>query len=334
MDSDIELSQEITQIVKDIEDLKIQGATAVAENSFRGIKLFLEGYTKMDVHRDVFLSEVEKVGLKLVKARPNEPLARNGLKYLLNNFKIKHPDDTSIEDMRVHLTEIMDDFIKLLSDAKSKIVEQGVGEFKGINGLMTHCHSSTVENVIKGIVATKKEEEWFTIIATETRPRYQGRITVKNLADAGIESLMIVDGAVTSFLAGDWKASDISGDWGDWDVPVEAVFIGCDQINVGGDTINKVGSYGIALSAYSASKPLYVVGTILKLDPSSIYDRPKIEMRKPEEVWKDAPESVRIINPAFEIVPHQYITGFVTEFGILKPEEVEKALGDNYDWMY
>lgn len=330
----MEISPKIQQIINDIESIKIQGATAVAEAVFDGIKIFLEEYSGDTKHKDVFISEVEKIGLQLAKARPNEPLARNGLKYLLNTYQIKYPQDETIEDIRTHMLLIMDEFIKLLNEAKARIVENGVKQFSNFKGVMTHCHSSTVENVLKGIVGTKKEKEWFTIIATETRPRYQGRITAKNLTDAGLEVLMIVDSAVTSFLAGDWKASDIDGDWGDWDIPVDAVFVGCDQINYGGNTINKVGSYGVALSAYYAGKPVYVVGTILKLDPSSIYDMPRIEMRDPKEIWPEAPEKLRIINPAFEIIPKGFITGFVTEFGVLKPEELEVKLSENYGWLY
>lgn len=327
----MDLPTKVTQIIKDIEDIKIQGATAVAVASFEGIKIFLQEYKNLDENIEVFMMNVEKAGLALVNARPNEPLARNGLRYLLSQFKLKHPDTTDVATARDTLINLMNDFIELLTSAKEKIVDVGVEEFKGLNGILTHCHSSTVENVCKGIVAEKKEKEWFSIVATETRPRYQGRITVKNLAEAGLETLMIVDDAVTSFLAGEFE---ITGDWGGWEIPVDAVFIGCDEILFDGRTINKVGSYAVALAAYHTSKPLYVMGTILKLNPSTIYDIPRIEMRDPKEIWAEAPDSVRIINPAFEIVPKEFITGFVTEFGIVKPDEVEKLMSDKYGWMY
>jgi ribose 1,5-bisphosphate isomerase len=331
----MEVPAKVAKIVKDIEEIKIQGATAVAEATFRGIKLYIEQYQK-DSPREVFLADVEKIGLKLAKARPNEPLATNGLKYLLRMFRIKHPELEDIEDIKKGLIEEMTEFEEILDKAKADIVDVGVENFGHLDGVLTHCHSSTVENIIAGIVNSKKESEWFSVIATETRPRYQGRITAGNLAERDIEVIMIVDNAVTSFLAGDWSADEIYGDWGDWDIPVDAVFIGCDEIGVYGDTINKVGSYGVALAAYFTSKPLYVMGTILKLDPSSVYEKQKIEMRHTDEVWEDAPEDedLKIINPAFEIIPHEFITGFVTEFGVLKPDELEEVIGKNYDWIW
>ncbi|MEA3357747.1 MAG: translation initiation factor eIF-2B [Patescibacteria group bacterium] len=332
----MKLPEEIKRIIKDIEDIKIQGATAVAESSFEGIKIFIREYDDLEKPVEVFLSEVEKVGLQLVNARPNEPLARNGLKYLLNTYRITNPNVKKVTEAREGLIKVMDQFINLLAGAKSRIVEVGTKEFASLNNVLTHCHSSTVENVFKGIAeqktdvaqktttkkSPKQDTNHFRVVATETRPRYQGRITTKNLVEAGLDVTMITDSAVTSFLAGNWG------------MPIDAVFVGCDEIMFHGDMINKIGSYGICLSSYYTNKPVYVVGTLLKLDPSTVYDTPKIEMRDAHEVWPEAPDGLNIINPAFEIVPHEFVTGFVTEFGVIKPADVEKKLGEHYDWMW
>jgi ribose 1,5-bisphosphate isomerase len=328
------MEDKVQQIIKDIKEIKIQGATAVAEATFDGLKEYLSHYDATSKPFGAFVSDIERVGYSLATARPNEPLALNGLKFVMTMFKIRNPGLTDVETARKALIDLIDEFIRLLDDSKKKIVEYGIKEFSGLDGVMTHCHSSSVEKLIKGIVDSKGPHEWFSVVLTETRPRYQGRITAKNLTDIGIESLMIVDGAVTGFLAGNWKGSDISGDWGQWDIPVDAVFIGCDQIMFNGDTINKIGSYGIALSCYYTSKPLYVVGPLLKMDPSTIYKNPKIEIRDPKEIWKEAPDKLKILNPSFEIVPHQLITGFVTEFGVLKPDEIDEKFGDNYQWIW
>ena len=328
------MKDKIQQIKKDIKDIKIQGATAVAEAAFDGLKEYLSHYDATSKPFGVFVSDIEKIGYRLATARPNEPLARNGFKFVMSMFKIRNPGLTDVETARKSLIDLIDEFKKMLDDSKEKLVEYGIKEFSDLNGVMTHCHSSSVEKLIKGVVDSKGPGEWFSVVLTETRPRYQGRITAKNLTDIGIESLMIVDSAVTGFLAGNWKGSEISGDWGQWDIPVDAVFIGCDQIMFNGDTINKIGSYGIALSSYYTNKPLYVVGPLLKMDPSTVYKNPKIEIRDPKEIWKEAPDKLKILNPSFEIVPHQLITGFVTEFGVLKPDEIDEKFGDNYQWIW
>ncbi len=316
-----ETALKIDQIVKDIEDIKIQGATAVAESSFEGIKLFLESYDPNEPSFDKYMADVEKVGLRLVNARPNEPLARNGFKYVFNGFRTKYPNVHTVAEAKTIMLQLMSESMNILQVAKDKIVKLAVDNFFGYKGILTHCHSSTVEAICKGIAA-KRGEEGFSVVATETRPVYQGRITATNLFKAGLDVKLIVDNAVTSFLVGDQH------------VPIDAVFIGCDEITVRGDTLNKVGSYSVALSAYYANKPLYVVGTILKLDPSTIYDDPEIEMRDSKEVWPEAPAGLKIINPAFELIPHDFITGFVTEQGILKPEQLETELSKAYGQLW
>lgn len=328
------MEEKVNKIIQDIKTIRIQGATAVAEATFDGIKEYLKNYDATSKPFGTFTSDVERVGYSLATARPNEPLARNGLKYLMSMFKIRNPGIRDVEEAKKDLIDIIDEYFRILGKTKEKIIEHGVKEFSQFNGVLTHCHSSTVELLIKGIVASKGPHEWFNVVLTETRPLYQGRITAKNLTDIGIKSLMIVDSAVAGFLAGRWKGSDVSGDWEGWEIPVDAVFIGCDQIMFNGDTINKIGSYGVALASYYTSKPLYVVGPLLKMDPTTIYRTPEIEIRDPQEIWPEAPMELKILNPAFEIIPHQLISGFVTEFGILKPDKIDEAFGDNYQWIW
>lgn len=328
------MTEKVESIIKDIKEIKIQGATNVAIATFEGIKEHLNSSTDVTKPFGTFVSEVERVGYSLANARPNEPLAKNGLKYMMTMFKIRNPGLDDVAVAKEKLADLADEFLRMIEDSKVKIVEEGIKEFGGLSGVMTHCHSSTVEHVIEGIVEKKNPGEWFNVVLTETRPRYQGRITAKNLTDSGIESLMIVDSAVTGFLAGKWKGSDVSGDWDNWEIPVDAVFIGADQIMFNGDTINKVGSYGIALACYYTNKPIYVVGPLLKMDPTTVYRSPKVEVRDPKEIWADAPEKLKMLNPAFEIIPHQLITGFITEFGLLKPDEIDEKFGDTYQWIW
>lgn len=316
-----EAQAKISQVVKDIEELKVQGATAVAESSFQALKLFLQSYEDDPAKLDLFLAEFEKTGLSLVNARQNEPLARNGLKFVLNKFKTENGFIKTVPEAVGIMTGLMDRFMQMLVEAKSLIVQSSLPEMSKLNGIMTHCHSTTVENLCIE-VNKARAGKGFSVVATETRPMFQGRTTATNLFNAGVDVKLIIDAAVASFLVGDWN------------IPVDAVLIGCDEILSTGDVVNKVGSYAVALSAYHAGKPLYVFGTMLKMDPSTVYDRPEIEMRDSKEVWAEAPAGLKIVNPAFEVVPHDLITGFITERGIVKPEEIERAVSDAYGLIW
>jgi methylthioribose-1-phosphate isomerase len=111
---------------------------------------------------------------------------------------------------------------------------------------------------------------------------------------------------------------------------IDAVIIGCDAIKLNGDIINKVGSYSIARAAYDNKIPVYIAGNLLKTD---IHDTIQIETRSGTEVWPDRPEGIDIINFAFDQVPAKFLTGIITEFGIIKPNEVEDVVKKEYPRM-
>ena len=101
-----------------------------------------------------------------------------------------------------------------------------------------------------------------------------------------------------------------------------------------GYCINKIGSWGIAMAAHQAGKPLYVVTPLLKIDHDSAYHSIKIEVREDEELWTEAPKGLEMYNPAFEVVDSGLITGFITEFGILKPEEIGNMVRKEFPWLF
>jgi len=51
-------------------------------------------------------------------------------------------------------------------------------------------------------------------------------------------------------------------------------------------------------------------------------------------LWHDAPKNLKMFNPAFEIVDANLITGFMTEFGIIKPDEISGIVKSKYSWLF
>ena len=309
--------KQILEIEKDIKELNIQGATNVAIATLEGMKIFIEESNISD--KEMFYNELERVGYKLANARLNEPLARNGVKYVTFQFKKKRDDLHSINDMKQQLLDFCDDYLFKISDSKRSIVELGVPYVKHFENVLTHCHSSTAVSILKGIAQGNSS---FDVFCTETRPLFQGRTTAKSLLEDGISTTMIADSAAESFVIG--RGS----------VPIDAVFIGCDQITLDGYCINKIGSWGIGMAANLASKPLYVVSPLLKVDPYIKAKDISIEIREDDELWSEAPKELKMFNPAFEIVDAKLITGFMTEFGIIKPEEIHDIVKAKYTWLF
>jgi ribose 1,5-bisphosphate isomerase len=269
---------------------------------------------KQKIHDEFF-----EVGSKLSKARLNEPLAENGVKFVRYFFDKEFPVLPEVSTMKQRLDGFCEEYLEMISESKKNIVEKSKEYLKNYDNIFTHCHSSTVETLIKELAQGDKE---FEVVCTETRPRLQGRITAKNLVNAGIKTTMITDSAADSFIINRGN------------VLVDAIFIGCDQIVKGGHVINKIGSWSIAISAHYADKPVYIITPLLKMEIDSYKGKVEIEVREDTEIWPDAPKGLEIYNPAFEIVDNVLITGFVTEFGIVKPSEVDAVVMEKYPWIF
>jgi len=309
------IPDQIRQVYDDIVSIKVQGATNVALATFHAI----EEWARATDIKDwlMFKDRAYAYATMLANARPNEPLAKNGVKFMFTQLVMRHNDIHDVKSGMQVMIELAAEYTELLKESKRQIVVHGVSALNHPKVVFTHCHSSTAEAIITGV----NQESKLTVIATETRPLYQGRITATNLLKAGVKTVMIVDGAAPYFIKDDTN------------LPVDAVLLGADEISIFGDTVNKVGSFSMGLSSYFASKPLYVVTPSLKLDLTTAYAPIKLEMRDGKEIWPEAPEGLEIINPAFDIVPHQFITGFITEFGVIKPVELEDKVRRAYEWV-
>jgi len=112
---------------------------------------------------------------------------------------------------------------------------------------------------------------------------------------------------------------------------IDAVILGCDALKLDGSVINKIGSYSICAAAFDNKIPVYIAGNLLKSDT---HDDIHIETRLGAEVWPDMPEGLEIINFAFDQVPPRFVTGIITEFGIIKPDKLEAAARKHYPWMF
>ncbi len=312
--------KEIQQIRKDIEDLKIQGATNIAISTFEGMKLFLSNKWGNDSIKDLVKSSIE-VGEYLANARENEPLARNGVIFIKIKSQNLFMESIDIKKAQDRLITFIDEYLDMISSSKKLIVENSVDDLRDFENVLTHCHSSTAVDLLKGMAKSKKKDD-FGVVCTETRPNFQGRITAKALVEARIDTILIADSAAESFAIGRGSR------------PIDAIFLGCDQFTKDGYMINKIGSWGIAMAAHYADKPVYVVTPLLKMDPYISASQIEIEVREDKELWNDAPKGLDMFNPAFEIVDKSLITGYVTEEGILEPKELEKVVKEKYTWLF
>lgn len=298
----------VDETASKISRLEIQGATNIATSAVEALR------------RELFeVKSVEEASLvlgkgvsTLVEARDTEPMLRNGLKYMQSHVESEWVDKASF-DASVETSSRA--ILTLFKDAKNKIVEIGAQRIRDGHTILTHCHSSTVTETL---VKAHKEGKNIRVIQTETRPKNQGRITARELVEAGIDTTMIVDSATRHFV----KESDI-------------VLVGCDAITSEGNVLNKIGTSQAALSAFEARTPFYVLSSLLKFDPVTVYgEYVTIEERDSQELWENPPKGLKIRNPAFDVTRRDYISGLISEEGIISPHSVLEAVHRRYDWVF
>jgi len=103
------------------------------------------------------------------------------------------------------------------------------------------------------------------------------------------------------------------------------VIVGADRIAANGDTANKIGTYSLAVLASVHGIPFYVAAPTTTIDLKiSSGDEIPVEERDGSEIRtfmnvKLVSDEVPVYNPAFDITPAKYITGIITEKGIISP---------------
>ncbi|MEP7117333.1 MAG: S-methyl-5-thioribose-1-phosphate isomerase, partial [Acidobacteriota bacterium] len=176
--------------------------------------------------------------------------------------------------------------------------------------ILTHCNAGalatagygTALGVVRGAVEAGKRVQVF---ADETRPFLQGaRLTAWELVKDGIATTVITDSMAAAMMAAGH---------------VNVVVVGADRIAANGDAANKIGTYGVAILAHAHGIPFYVAAPWSTIDlATSTGAGIPIEERAAKEVTHLAgtqitPDGAAVRNPAFDVTPHRYLTGIITE---------------------
>jgi ribose 1,5-bisphosphate isomerase len=303
------IMEKIREAAKIIKSMEIQGATNVALTALKAIVDHLKSME--NTGRDQILAEISEAKKLLFASRETEPFMRNAIRYV--EWSLKHKDRTN-SGFPEMVQKVSDEFVETFRAARRKITEVGTKRITNGSQVLTHCHSSAVSEILQ---TSKANGVDFKLYLTETRPRYQGRITAREMAEAGVDTTMLVDSAVRTILN-----------------RVDIVLVGSDAITSEGNVINKIGTSLIALAAQEARTPFYVATELFKFDPQTIHgDFEVIEERSPDEIWTDPPEGLKIRNPAFDVTRREYIHGIICEEGMISPHSVVEAVRRRYPWI-
>jgi methylthioribose-1-phosphate isomerase len=288
-----------SEVAASIKDMTVRGAPAIGVAAAYGMLL---------ATRDG--SELEAAGRLLKSTRPTAHDLFYAVDFMLDAARSgRDPEEAA----RSYADSIV--------DKCRKIGEYGEPLIKDGANIMTHCNAGALATVDYGTALAPMRAAWnkgrkMFVYVSETRPRLQGmKLTAYELLNEGIPHAIIPDGASGHFMR----------------KGVDAVIVGADRIAANGDFANKIGTYEKAVLAKELGIPFYTAAPISTFD-FSIEDGTQIpiEDRSEDEVTmidghRIAPQGCRALNPSFDMTPNRYVTGIITEIGIVKPNEVGKV---------
>jgi ribose 1,5-bisphosphate isomerase len=293
----------VNTAVNDIKLMKVRGAAAIAKYAASILhRVAEEAAAKTSEELYKILESTSKL---LLESRPTAVSLPNGIRFVMNQTKETLEKKVSLNEFRREVMEAAENFTERAERAVDKIALYGAKRMEEGNTIMTHCNSSAVIAILKKAYSDGKN---FKVFVTETRPRFQGRITAKQLGEIGIETHMIVDSGVRYYIN-----------------EIDMVMVGADAIAANGSVVNKIGTSMIALAAHEARTRFIVAAETFKLSPETLLGEPVwIEERDSNEVISS--EEINKIpfchvhNPSFDVTPPEYIDAIITEEGIIPPQ--------------
>ncbi len=298
------------QMAEAITTMIVRGAPAIGVAAALGAALGAREIQTTST--ESFLSEFKTVTHVLAKTRPtavNLFWALQRMESFAATFS-----GTSVEALKDGLEKealrIMEEDIsinKAMGDHGASVVPRKAR-------ILTICNAGALATAAYGtalgvIRSAHRQGNPVEVYACETRPRGQGRLTAWELVREEIPVTYITDNMVAHIMGRGL---------------VDLVIAGADRIAANGDTANKIGTYGLGILARAHNIPFYIAAPTSTIDPETPSGEGiVIEHRSDEEVThimgrRFAPEGVKIVNPAFDVTPSTYISGIITEKGLIK----------------
>lgn len=270
----------------------------------------------MEAPETGFENFVQKAKKEIEKIRPT---ARN-LFYAVD--RVFEAGKISVENAINEAQKMADENIeeaRLIGEYGNELIKDG---FR----IETHCNAGWLGFVDYGsalspVYIAKEKGKSIFVYVDETRPRSQGaRLTAWELKNESIPHAIIPDNAGAYYMS--------KGE-------IDMMIVGADRVAANGDVANKIGTLEKAIVAKEYGVPFYVAAPLSTFDMNCYSgDKIEIEQRGEDEVlYQTGPDESgnltkilvcnpgsKALNPAFDITPAKYISGIITEKGIVKPD--------------
>ncbi len=306
----------VEAVAESISNMTVRGAPAIGAAAAFGLALSAR-QSKADA-LDGLIEELQASANLLKAARPtavNLAWAVDKLMQIASSGEFNCADDLRAV-LLAAAQQIADDDVAI----NSRLAARGAALVNDGATILHHCNTGALATVDYGtalgvVRAAYEAGKQIHVLLDETRPRLQGsRLSAWELEQLGVSYDIIPDTAAGYYMA--------NGE-------IDITLVGADRIAANGDFANKIGTYQLAILAQAHGIPFFTVAPTSSIDLSlaSGKDIP-IEQRDPAEVTTPygnpiVPARFKARNPAFDVTPHRFLSGIVTENGIAKPPFAE-----------
>ncbi|GFR40016.1 hypothetical protein Agub_g551 [Astrephomene gubernaculifera] len=304
-------------------DGSIRGANARCLAMLNAFCQVIRDYTTpegKELSRDLLRQLNEYVNF-LVVCRPLSVGMGNAIRHLKLRISTIPPDTPEAEAKELLEQEIADYINVRIDSADKQLVNYAMAKVEAQGDVILTFAASHV--VQRALVEAARAGKSFRVVVMDSRPELEGRSTLARLLAAGIPCTYVHLNAASYIIR-----------------EVTKVFLGAAAVLSNGTVLSRAGTAAVAMMAHAHNKPVMICCETHKFnervqldsithnelgDPEALAAVPG----KPEinalEGWSEHPR-LRLLNLKYDVMPAEYVTMVVTEFGMVPPTSVPVIL--------
>jgi len=293
-----------SQTLKQIERVKKDSRHGASEIARMAVRIFIDDARKSRLRKlDKYLLRRKEIGKRLIEARPAMSAVYNAVNQVLHTLPDNGSAATAARARQMTEAKARS-IIQASLEANRQIARYGSEIINDRDRIFTHSYSETVYGLIRQAFSEKSN---LTVVVSPGGDLRAGITLANRLAGDGIAVTFIEDGAIGLYIEYTSK-----------------VLVGADRVLADGRVINAAGTSMLAMAAQYAGIPFYVACEKLKFDARQNTGELDLEPRPLDysrSRLKPSPE-VKLRSYTFDITPRELVKGYITETGIMSPDEV------------
>ncbi|RLN48737.1 hypothetical protein BBJ28_00001470 [Nothophytophthora sp. Chile5] len=309
----------VQDVTRAISEMAVRGAPAIGAAGAFGLALAAQNFRATErSSKEDLLAAILGAKTTIDAARPTAVNLTWATERVLKGLQLKaqQRSDSTVADLAAQTLTLAQALAEEDVAINKRLSQFGAEVVAAGSNILHHCNTGALATVDIGtaigvIYECHAQGKNVHVWVDETRPRLQGaRLSAWELMREGVPMHLIADNAAGYLM--------LAG-------KVDVVLFGADRVAANGDVVNKIGTYKLAVVARENAVPVFACVPTSTIDLNFLEGMSiPIEERGADEVAcvqgvRIAPEGCPVFNPAFDVTPHRYLTGIITEEGVCYP---------------